>query len=181
MPRVPVPPEVAEFLSRPNPAVIATLRPDGSPHTVPTWYDWEDGRVLVNMEATRLRLSFLRRDPRAALTALDEQSWYRHVSVIGRVVSIEEDAELADIDRLSVRYSGRPFSRRDANRVSAWLEPERWHGWFDAGPWPCRSSRPPSHRRRRSRSPSVAARSPPRRSDAARWDRARLLLSAHLP
>jgi len=107
MPRVPVPPEVAEFLSRPNPAVIGTLRPDGSPHTVPTWYDWEDGRVLVNMEATRLRLSFLRRDPRAALTALDEQSWYRHVSLIGRVVSIEEDAELTDIDRLSVRYSGR--------------------------------------------------------------------------
>jgi len=136
MPHVPVPSEVDEFLSRPNPAVIATLRPDGSPHTVPTWYDWEDGRVLVNMEATRLRLSFLHRDPRAALTALDEQSWYRHVSLIGRVVSIEEDAELTDIDRLSVRYSGRPFSRRDAKRVSAWLEPERWHGWSDAGPWP---------------------------------------------
>jgi PPOX class probable F420-dependent enzyme len=136
MPRVPVPPEVAEFLSLPNPAVIATLRPDGSPHTVPTWYDWEDGRVLLNMEATRLRLSFLRRDPRAALTALDEQSWYRHVSLIGRVVSIEEDADLTDIDRLAVRYSGRPFSRRDAKRVSAWLEPERWHGWSDAGPWP---------------------------------------------
>jgi len=45
-------------------------------------------------------------------------------------------AELTDIDRLAVRYSGRPFSRRDAKRVSAWLEPERWHGWSDAGPWP---------------------------------------------
>ena len=43
MPRMPVPPEVSEFLARPNPAIVATLRPDGSPHTAATWYDWEDG------------------------------------------------------------------------------------------------------------------------------------------
>ena len=91
MPAVPVPVDVDEFLSRANPAVIATLRPDGSPHTVPTWYDWEDGRVLLNMDESRLRLGFLRRDPRAALTVLDEHSWYSHISLIGRVVSIEDD------------------------------------------------------------------------------------------
>ena len=39
MPLVPVPAEVDAFLRLPNPAVIATLRPDGSPHSVPTWYD----------------------------------------------------------------------------------------------------------------------------------------------
>jgi Pyridoxamine 5'-phosphate oxidase len=33
-----MPPEVAEFVSRPLPAVIATLRADGSPHSAPTWY-----------------------------------------------------------------------------------------------------------------------------------------------
>ena len=56
VPPVPVPPEVEAFLARPNPAVVATLRPDGSPHTVPTWYDWEDGRALLNMDESRLRL-----------------------------------------------------------------------------------------------------------------------------
>ena len=83
MPRPPLPPEVDEFLARANPAVIATLRPDGSPHTVPTWYDWEDGRVLLNMDESRLRLQFMERDPRAALTVLDEDSWYKHVSLLG--------------------------------------------------------------------------------------------------
>ena len=119
------------FLRLPNPAVVATLRPDGSPHTVPTWYDWEDGRVLLNMEDTRLRLSYLRRDPRAALTVLGsgEDGWYRHVSLLGRVVSIADDESLEDIDRLALRYTGRPFRKRDMPRVSAWLEPERWHGW----------------------------------------------------
>jgi PPOX class probable F420-dependent enzyme len=129
VPRVPVPPEVDDFLDRPNPAVVATLRPDGSPHSVPTWYDWEDGRGLLNMEDTRLRLGYMRRDPRVALTVLAEDGWYRHVSLLGRIVSIEDDPELADIDRLAVRYTGQPFRTRDRKRVSAWMQPERWHGW----------------------------------------------------
>ena len=136
MPHVPVPAEVDEFLARANPAVVATLRPDGSPHSVPTWYDWDDGRILLNMDESRQRLRFLHRDPRAAVTVLDADDWYRHISLIGRVVSIEADAGLADIDRLAVRYTGQPFRRRDSKRVSAWLEPERWHGWSGAGPWP---------------------------------------------
>jgi len=126
---------VDEFLSRPNPAVVATLRPDGSPHTAATWYDWEDGRVLLNMAETRLRLGFLRRDPRAALTVLDEGSWYRHVSLLGRVVSIEDDVDLADIDRLARRYTGRDYRSREQKRVSAWLEPDRWHGWAGGDAW----------------------------------------------
>ena len=38
-PAPPVPPEIEEFLRKPNPAVVATIRPDGSPHSVATWYD----------------------------------------------------------------------------------------------------------------------------------------------
>jgi PPOX class probable F420-dependent enzyme len=129
MPELPVPPHVDEFLRRPNPAVIATLRPDGSPHTVATWYDWEEGRALVNLEATRLRLRHIRRDPRVSLTALDKDDWYTHVSLLGRVVSLEDDPELTDIDRLAMRYTGKPFRRRDAKRVSAWIEIDRWHSW----------------------------------------------------
>jgi PPOX class probable F420-dependent enzyme len=129
MPAAPVPPEVSAFLAMPNPAVIATLRPDGSPHSVPTWYDWDGERVLVNMDATRIRLAFMRKDPRVALTVLDDASWYKHVSLLGRVVSIDDDPELVDIDRLARRYTGQPFRSREAKRVSAWVVAERWHGW----------------------------------------------------
>ena len=129
MPRVPVPPELEEFLRRPNPAVVATLARDGSPHTAATWYDWEDGRVLLNMDVSRVRLGYLRNDPRASLTVLDEGNWYEHVSLVGRVVSIEPDPELRDIDRLSVRYTGKPYRNRESPRFSAWLQPERWHAW----------------------------------------------------
>jgi PPOX class probable F420-dependent enzyme len=129
VPEPPVAPEVDAFLRKPNPSVIGTLRPDGSPHTVATWYDWEDGRVLVNMEVTRLRLQHMRRDPRVSLTVLNRDDWYTHVSLLGRVVSLEDDPDLADIDRLARRYTGKPFRRRDAKRVSAWIEIDRWHSW----------------------------------------------------
>ena len=130
MPRAPLPPDVEEFLRRPNPAVVASVRPDGSPHTAPTWYDWDGERVLLNMDENRARLRFMRRDPRVALTVLGgEEGWYAHFSLSGRIVAIEDDEGLADIDRLAVRYTGQPFRTRDRKRVSAWLQPERWHQW----------------------------------------------------
>ena len=133
MPLVPVPPELDAFLALPNAAVVATLRRDGAPHSVATWYDWEDGRALLNMDEDRVRLAHIRRDQRVALTVLGED-WDMHVSLLGRIIEIYGDTDLADIDRLAQRYAGAPFGHRDRRRVSAWLQPERWHGWDGPGP-----------------------------------------------
>lgn len=125
----PVPPEVEKLLARPNPAVIATLRADGSPRTVATWYVWDGGRVLVNMDAGRRRLDDMRRDPRVSLTVFDGESWGTHVSLRGRVVSLEDDEDLRDIDRIARHYIGESFPLRDEPRVSAWIELFGWHHW----------------------------------------------------
>jgi PPOX class probable F420-dependent enzyme len=129
VPAVPVPSEVDAFLARPNPAVVATVSPRGAPHTAATWYDWEDGRVFLNMDESRLRLRYMRTNPSLALTVLGADDWYLQVTLLGRIVSIEDDPELAGIDRLSIRYLGTPFHNRGAHRVSAWLQPERWSSW----------------------------------------------------
>jgi PPOX class probable F420-dependent enzyme len=125
----PLPQDLQDLLSRPNPAVIATLRPDGQPVTVATWYLFENGRVLVNMDEGRKRLAHMRKDPRVSLTALAEGDWYTHVSVQGRIVEWVDDVDLTDIDRLSTHYTGKAYSTRDRKRVSAWIEIETWHGW----------------------------------------------------
>lgn len=129
MPAPPFPPEVDDLLRRPNPAVVATVRPDGSPHSVATWYLWDGERLLLNMDASRARLAFMRREPRLSLTVLDAESWYRQVSLDGRVVELADDEQLADIDRLARHYTGRPFRDRESHRVSARVEVERWHLW----------------------------------------------------
>ena len=98
--------------------------------SVATWYLVEDdGRILVNMDAGRARLKYLRNDPRISLTAFDGQRWNRHVSIQGRVVEMKDDVGLVDIDRLSRHYHDEPYSNRDRPRVSAWIEIESWHGW----------------------------------------------------
>jgi PPOX class probable F420-dependent enzyme len=124
-----MPPPLIAFLTRPNAAVIATVRADGAPVTVATWYDWEDGRILVNMDEGRRRVEHLRADPRVSLTIMDVADWSAHVSIQGRVVSLADDPALRDIDRLSVRYTGAPYPYRENGRVSAWIEVERWHAW----------------------------------------------------
>ncbi len=130
--------------------------------SVATWYDWEDGLILVNMHESRSRLRWLRANPKASLTALggggvpskqggasgagsarpdaprgdvppQTDEWYRHVSLYGSVVRFADDTKLADIDRLCLRYTGKAFSNRRAKRVSAWIEPRGWHGWDDEG------------------------------------------------
>ncbi|MFJ8157272.1 PPOX class F420-dependent oxidoreductase [Streptomyces sp. NPDC094468] len=129
MSRPPLPPEAQEFLRRPNPAVMATLRSDGTPVSAATWFLWVDGRVLLSLDEGRIRLRHLRRDPRVTLTVLDGADWYTHVTVVGRAVELTEDQGLADIDRIAVHYTGRPYPDRVRTRVSAWVEVDRWHGW----------------------------------------------------
>lgn len=129
MPELPFPDRVRDLLARPNPAVVATLRSDGQPVSVATWYLLEGDRVLLNMDATRTRVRHLRRDPRLTLTVLDASSWYTHVSLIGRVAEMRDDEGLVDIDRLSTHYNDRPYPNRQSPRISAWMDVDRWHGW----------------------------------------------------
>lgn len=129
MPDAPLPDDARAFLEKPNPCTVTTLRSDGAPVSVATWYLLDGDRILLNMDEGRVRLKHLEKDPRVSLTILDVDNWYTHLSVIGRVVEMRPDADLADIDRLSRHYGGDAYPVRDRGRVSAWVEVDRWHGW----------------------------------------------------
>src|ERR1700727_3963861 len=96
------------MLHKPNPAVITTLRRDGQPVSTATWYLWDDGRVLVNMDEGRKRLEHIRNDPRVALDVLDEGGWGTHVSIIGHIDEMREDTGLAAIDGIPGHTTGGP-------------------------------------------------------------------------
>ncbi|HEY8472019.1 MAG TPA: PPOX class F420-dependent oxidoreductase [Natronosporangium sp.] len=128
MAKPPIPDKFVEVLKRPNPAVMATVRSDGAPVSVATWYLWDGGRILLNLDAQRKRLAHLRADPRVSLTVLDGDSWYRHISLHG-TVTLADDPELAGIDRLARHYTGRPYRDRQRPRVNAWFEITSYHVW----------------------------------------------------
>ncbi len=135
MPKPPLPDELLEVLAKPNPSVISTLRKDGSPVTTATWYVWDDGQLLVNMDESRKRLAHMRRDPRVSITVLDDD-WYRHISLLGRVVRLEDDEGLEQIDRIAAPLPrhrvprARPQARQrlDRGRAVARLGPLRAPG-----------------------------------------------------
>jgi PPOX class probable F420-dependent enzyme len=133
MPHDPFPPHIEAFLNGPRPAVVATLRRDGTPVTAGTWYGWRDGRIILVMDAGSARERKLRHDPRVALTIFGD-SWYQHVSLNGRVVDLYQDAGLADIDALSQAYRGVPYARSDGDAlVTAVIEVESWRAYGDPG------------------------------------------------
>lgn len=129
MPKAPLTADAAELFAQPNPAVMATIHPDGHPVTVATWYLYEDGKLLLNLDGSRARLRHLRENPAVSLTALAQGDWYTHVSVQGRAVEVRDDEDLTDIDRVSRHYTGEPYPNRDSPRVTVVVEIERWHGW----------------------------------------------------
>ena len=129
VPKPPLPEAVAAQLAEPWHATISTVRPDGQPVSVPTWYLYEDGRILVNMDAGRKRLEHLRRNPRVSLSAIDAHDWFTHISILGRATELADDVDLRDIDRIARHYTGKPYAVRDRPRVNAWIAIDRWHGW----------------------------------------------------
>jgi Pyridoxamine 5'-phosphate oxidase len=131
-----LPADVVEFLRLPQHAVIGFPGPGGRPRTVATWYDWDDGEILVNMDATRKRLARLQVGTPVSLTVLDAENWYRHVSLYGRISRRADDGAFADADRLAERYTGRPYADHDAPRVTAWMTIDSWFGWVGGEPWP---------------------------------------------
>lgn len=121
--------DVRELLLRPNPAVMATVRKDGSPVTVPTWYRLVGNRIHLNLDPGRVRLQHMRRDPRVALSVMDAGEWTTHVSLQGRVTEIVDDPDLEGIDALARHYTGQPYFNRERPRVDAWVEVDVVHVW----------------------------------------------------
>jgi PPOX class probable F420-dependent enzyme len=117
-------PDVRTLLEAPNFVHLATLLPDGSPHSVTVWAGLEDGRVAFFTQPQSRKARNLARDPRVAISVHDRDNPYRTGWVRGRVAeTLEGDAALEVIDRLSRKYTGQDFPMRSG--VVYLVEPER--------------------------------------------------------
>ena len=103
-------------------------RPDGAPRSVATWYLWDEGRILLSLDARRTRLDDLRRDPRMSLTVLDGKDWYGHVSIRAPSRSRTTRSWRPSTGWRSTTC-GRPYPDRRRPRVTAWMTVERVHTW----------------------------------------------------
>lgn len=108
-----LPDDVRALFAAPNFAHLATLLPDGSPHSVAVWADVEGDRVFFFTQPQSRKARNLARDGRVALSAVDRANPYRMAHLRGRVAeTVEGEAALALIDRLAHKYTGEPFPMR---------------------------------------------------------------------
>lgn len=129
-PSLSIPDEVSEFLRSANPAVMASIARDGRPVAAATWYLQETNRsILISFDASRARLSHLRREPRFALDVLDGSDWYTHVSLQLEAVAFADDEGLGDIDSIAAHYTGREYLERGRRRVSVRSEIKSFLSW----------------------------------------------------
>jgi len=109
----PLPDDVRALFEGRNYGHLATVLPSGEPHTVPIWVGVEDGRVVFFTQEQSRKARNLAQDPRVALSIVDFEHPYRSAWLRGRVVATRTgDEALAVIDRLSEKYTGRPFPMR---------------------------------------------------------------------
>jgi len=128
------------FLREPHVGVIATLRRDGRPYTVPIWWLWRDGEFWLTGTTNRVWCRQLRRDPRASLCIEASAPHPGHVGVDGRVEVLEPpDFDIWPISRLlAEKYVGRGdlaraqaverffANMRTEPRILLRLRPEVW-------------------------------------------------------
>jgi PPOX class probable F420-dependent enzyme len=113
MPRM-KPDDVTEFLAQPHVGVLATLRRDGRPYTVPVWFLHHEDAFWITGTYDRVWCKQLSGDPRASLCIEASAPVAGHVGVDGTVTAFELPGfDIWPISRLLVdKYV--PVAGRDA-------------------------------------------------------------------
>jgi len=96
---------VRRLLDEPNPAVLATLNPDGSPQTSVVWVTRNGNDLLLSSAAGRRKERNMRRDPRVSLTVADRRDPQLYAEIRG-VAAITEDAGRRFAVQLEEQYEG---------------------------------------------------------------------------
>ena len=107
-------------------AQLATLMPDGSPQVTPVWFQYKDGKFIVNTARGRIKDRNMSKDPRVALDIVDPDNPYSHLAVRGKVVRKTEQGADENIDALAKKYMGKdkyPLRQPGEVRVIYEIEP----------------------------------------------------------
>jgi PPOX class probable F420-dependent enzyme len=125
-------PDVEAFLKEPRVAALATLRPDGHPHVVPVWYEWDGREFTVSSFRDLQKVKNVANKGYAALTVFTNELPYRQVTVEG-LARVGGPLDNVWRERLAMRYLGEVAGRayvRDTfeiDAVSINIRPLKWH------------------------------------------------------
>lgn len=116
-------PDVREILDGNPIAHLATVLPDGAPHSVPVWIGTHGDHIAIATGPGARKARNLHRDPRVAISLTAPDNPFKPIMLRGRVVEwLDGDAGWEVVDAIAQKYIGGPYSRDD-ERVVALIEP----------------------------------------------------------
>ncbi|MEM9562644.1 MAG: TIGR03618 family F420-dependent PPOX class oxidoreductase [Actinomycetota bacterium] len=123
MPRM-SPEDTEAFLAQPHVGVVASLRQDGRPYTVPVWHLWDGTHVWISGTESRVWCRQLMRDPRISLCVEALEPVPGHVGIDGEAEVLRPpDVDIWPISRqLAEKYVGgaaRPGEPVDPAKAAA--------------------------------------------------------------
>ena len=98
-----IPPGHADLLARPLFARVATVRPDGAPHTSVMWFAWDGTCLKLDLSRRGQKFRNISADPRVSVSLADPDNPYRSLEVRG-VASVGDDPDGAFFTDLARRY-----------------------------------------------------------------------------
>ena len=107
---LPIPEKFHDLLTRPLLCALTTINPDGQPHSVPVWCDFDGEHVRVNMPAATKKARNLQANTKLALLLIDPQNGGHWLEIQGHVGQLNDEAHGAreHINKLSEKYTGNP-------------------------------------------------------------------------
>ncbi len=120
--------KVIKLFEEPNLVFIATVMKDGSPQVSPVWADYEDDHILINTAEGRIKHKNVLRDPRVAISVVDQKNPLNMTTIRGKVTEIIPDYEYKHANRLTKKYMGKdkyPFRQPGEKRTILKILPQR--------------------------------------------------------
>lgn len=117
---LPIPDKFHDLLTRPILCALTTINPDGQPHSVPVWCDFDGEHVRVNSPAGAKKARNLKTNSKLSVLIIDPQNPGHWLEVQGHVGELKDDAHgsLEHINQLSQKYTGNPVYQPRGNSGS---------------------------------------------------------------
>jgi PPOX class probable F420-dependent enzyme len=131
---VPIPDSTYDLFERPILCALSTINPDGQPHTVPVWCDFDGTNVRVNCPAATRKARNMRVGSKVTALLVDPTKSFHWLEVMGHIVEIrdEEHGARDHINSLAQKYTGNPiyqgYGNSNVNRLMYIIEPDEVHG-----------------------------------------------------
>jgi PPOX class probable F420-dependent enzyme len=112
-----IPEALRDLFDEPALAHVSYLNRKGQIVTYPMWVDFDGEHLVVSSPVGSRKGKAFRERSQVAVSIVSTKNPWHWLSVSGRVVDIQPDADLEFIDRMSRKYTGSDYQRRTPREI----------------------------------------------------------------